>query len=118
MKELDLLHDAQAENRGMRLIVRSTGMEPMAQALPGLGLEGGEIELASLLRFLRANMSGTDFRSVGNVAVETLTSEQPLRDRAQAIIDQIKSTNMAKIDDGIAEPPSDGHVDGDEWSPR
>jgi hypothetical protein len=99
-KEVDSLDAANAQNSGMRLTVRASDRESLARALPGLGSDSGQIELADLLTLLKKNLAGTDFRSVGNQALRPLTAAQEMQDRAQGIIDRIKASAEPSSADG------------------
>ena len=94
-QQLAKLPKADTQNPGITLSFPLKDLGEIKKSLPGLQDDGGEIELADLLKNIRARMNGTDLYSSGTPVMRRLTAETPFRSQAHAIIERIKNRTDA-----------------------
>jgi hypothetical protein len=91
IRELRARPSTDPQNRGVTITFARADLDQAIEALPGMSERGGEVPVAALLAYLRARMNGTSFYSIGNTAMNRLTSSLQARSKAKAIIERIKS---------------------------
>ena len=108
-QQLEKLPQANSQNLGMTLSFASIELEAIKRALPGINVDGGEVELSDLLNYVRSRANGTTLYSRGNPVAKRLTTESRFRSQAQEIVAAIKArTHTATIGE-----PKTLHADRD-----
>jgi hypothetical protein len=93
--QLRKLPHAKNPNSGVRITFATGKLDEMKKAVPGLSEKGGDVKVDALLALLGTRMNGRSFFTGGNRALKRLTIASQARDRAKAIIEQIKSESRA-----------------------
>jgi hypothetical protein len=94
------LPDTDPQNRGMTFAFPLAKLAEIQKSLPGIGKDGGSIQLDDLLKYMQGKMNGSEFYSSGNPVLRRLTVETQLRSQARAIVESIMNRSGA----GKAQP--------------
>jgi hypothetical protein len=106
-QQLNNVAETDARNPGLTLAIAKNDLEAIATSLPGLQANGGTIELADLLDYLRPRMNGTNVYYNGNPVARRLTTEMEFRSAAQAIVGRIANNGSAQQAESTAKSPSE-----------
>ena len=102
-QQLDKLPDTDPQNRGMTFAFPVAKLAEMQKSLPGIGKDGGNIQLADLLNYMQGKMNGTVFYANGNPVLKRLTAETQFRSQARTIVASIMNRSGA-AQAGTAQP--------------